>query len=156
MWESSMLKHVFAAAAFAACLATSANAQDAPPPVDTMTCDQMNAEMMTAGMRMNAQLDSEGLAADAQAQQDAMNQARREGMVTGGAATAACMIPGMGYACVAAQQAQAARAQQQAAENQEVMNRQHARITDSMAGLDQNRLMAISDRHQQLQCETPQ
>ena len=89
-----MLKHVFAAAAFAACLAAPAEAQNAPlPAVDTMTCDQMNAEMMTAGMQMNAQLDHEGLAADAQTQQDAMNQARNQGLVTGGAATAACMIP---------------------------------------------------------------
>jgi hypothetical protein len=62
----------------------------------------------------------------------------------------------MGYACVAAQQAQARRAQSGMAESQARTDRQVGRITDSMAGLDEDRLMAINDRRQQMQCPTPQ
>jgi hypothetical protein len=154
-----MLKHVFAAAAFAACLATPADAQEiaAPlPAVDTMTCEQMNAEMMTAGMQMNSQLDHEGFASEQADIQADMERRQSQAMAGAGAAAAVCMIPGMGYACVAAQQAQAARAQEGMAESQARTDRQVGRIQDSMAGLDQNRLMAINDRHQQMQCPTPQ
>ena len=45
-----------------------------------MTCDQMNAEMMTAGMQMNAQLDQEGLLAENQAMQEEAERRRSEQM----------------------------------------------------------------------------
>jgi len=34
--------------------------------------------------------------------------------------------------------------------------RQHDRVQNSMAGLDQNRLMALVTRFEQMRCETPQ
>ncbi|MBC8012758.1 MAG: hypothetical protein H7X74_01525, partial [Methyloceanibacter sp.] len=72
-----MLKYMFAAAAFAAMCATPADAQTLPP-VETMTCDQMNAEMITAGMQMNSQLDREGLIAENDAMQEEAERRRRE------------------------------------------------------------------------------
>jgi hypothetical protein len=154
-----MLKYLVAAAAFTAMCATPADAQTDPaalPPVETMTCEQMNAEMLSAGMQMNAQLDHEGFASEQADIQADMQRRQREATAGMGMATAACMIPGMGYACVAAQQAAAERAQAGMAGSQARTDRQVGRIQDSMAGLDQNRLMAINDRHQQMQCETPQ
>ena len=55
-----MLKHTLAAAVFSACFAAPVNAQtEAPPAVDTMTCEQLAAELTVAGQRMNSQLDPE-------------------------------------------------------------------------------------------------
>lgn len=151
-----MLKHVFAAAAFAACLATPADAQDATlPPVDTMNCEQMQAELMVAGQTMNAQLDPE-FATEGQAMMDEAQQASRPSMVAGIGTGIACSIPGLGMACMAAAQAQAAQAQQDAAQNQARMDAQVDRLNASMAGLDQERLMAVSDRFEQQNCQTPQ
>jgi hypothetical protein len=151
-----MLKHLFAAVAFTACLAAPADAQNgAPPLVETMTCDQMTAEMMVAGQRMNAQMDPE-FAAEAQAMQQEAQNAQRPTMVAGIGAGLACSIPGVGMACMAAQQAQMADAQAQAQANRQRMDAQIGRVNDSMEGLDQNRLMAISDRYEAMNCQAPQ
>jgi hypothetical protein len=154
-----MLKLIAFAAVCSACLAAPADAQTDPaalPPVETMTCEQMNAEMIVAGMQMNAQLDHEGFATEQAEMQADMERRQNQAMAGMGATTAVCAIPGMGYACVAAQQTQARRAQSGMAESQARTDRQVGRITDSMAGLDEDRLMAINDRHQQMQCPTPQ
>jgi hypothetical protein len=155
-----MLKHALAAAAFAACFATPADAQDdAPlPPVESMNCEQMQAELTVAGQRMNAQMDPE-FANEAQAMMDEAQGANRSAagsMATGVGMGIACSVPGVAYACMAAQQAQAANAQREAAEHQARMNAQIDRLNDSMEGIDQQRMMAISDRYEQMQCQTPQ
>ena len=150
-----MLKYVFAAAFVAMC-ATPADAQTLPP-VETMTCEQMQAEMMVAGQQMNAQLDPE-FAAEAQ-RMHAENQAAssaRPSMVGGIGTGIACSIPGVAYACMANQAAQAQNAQAQAAENHARMGAQVDRLNASMAGIDQQRMMAVSDRFEQQRCETPQ
>ncbi len=154
-----MLKYVFAAAAFTAMCATPADAQTDPamlPPVEIMTCDQMNAEMMTAGMQMNAQLDQEGLLAENQAMQEEAERRRSEQMSMSLGVGLTCAIPGLGAACTAASMAQASRAAEGVDEQHARMDRQVGRINDSMAGLDQGRLMAMSERHEQMQCPTPQ
>jgi hypothetical protein len=153
-----MLKHLFAAAAFAACIAAPADAQNgALPPVESMNCDQMMAELTVAGQRMNSQLDPE-FATEAQAMNDQMQNARNGagGSVAAGIGTSfACSIPGVGMACMAGQQAQIANAQAQAEQNQARMQAQHDRVQASMAGLDQQRLMAVSDRFEAENCQAP-
>jgi hypothetical protein len=154
-----MLKYLVAVAAFTAMCATPADAQTEPAPllaVESMTCDQMNAEMMTAGMQMNSQIDTEGLLAENQAMQEEAERRRREQMSMGLGVGLTCAIPGLGAACTAASMAQASRAAEGVDEQHARMDRQIGRMNDSMAGLDQNRLMAMSERHQQMQCPTPQ
>lgn len=152
-----MLKRSLAAAAFALCFTAPAIAQDAVlPPVESMDCTAMTAEMTTAGMQMNSQFDREGFATDQAATEADMERRRREATTSMAVTGAACMIPGMGAACMAAQQAQAARAQQGVPEAQERQQRQIDRVQNSMAGIDQNRMMAMSQRYEQLRCETPQ
>lgn len=151
-----MLKYLVAAAAFTAMCATPADAQTLLP-VETMTCEQMQAELMVAGQQMNAQLDPE-FAAEAQrmhAENQAASNARPS--IVGGIGTGiACSLPGVAYACMANQAAQAQNAQAEAAQNQARMSAQTDRLNASMAGLDQQRLMAVSDRFEQQRCETPQ
>ena len=67
-----------------------------------------------------------------------------------------CAIPGLGAACTAASMAQASRAAEGVAEPQARIDRQIDRVEDSMAGLDQERLMAMSNRYEQMHCQTPQ
>jgi hypothetical protein len=125
-----MLSRTIAAAALALCLAAPAGAQDAaaPPPVESMDCTAMTAELMTAGRQMSSQVDLAGMQADSQATQDDI--ARRRPAGSEGAVTA-----------------EEARARQQ---------RQHDRVQNAMAGLDQNRLMALMTRFEQQRCPTPQ
>ena len=154
-----MLKYFVVAAAFTAICANPADAQTDPAallPVETMTCEQMNAEMMTAGMQMNSQLDHEGLVAENEAMQEEAERRRAEQMSMGFGVGLTCAIPGLGAACTAVSMAQASRAAEGVDEQHARMDRQIGRMNDSMAGLDQNRLMAMSERHQQMQCPTPQ
>lgn len=150
-----MLKYVVAAVAFTTICATPADAQTLPP-VETMTCDQMNAEMITAGMQMNSQLDTEGLIAENDAMQEEAERRRREQTSMSLGTGIACSIPGLGAACTAASMAQASRAAEGVDEQHARMDRQIGRVNDFMAGLDQNRLMAMYQRHEQMQCPTPQ
>lgn len=157
-----MLKH-FIVVAFALLLAAPAAAQgteaptEAPLPVESMNCEQMTAELMVAGQRMNAQMDP-AFAAEAQAMQEEAQGGRARagaGMVAGVGMGLACSIPGMGMACMAGQQAMVANAQAQTAQNQRRMNAQMDRLNASMEGLDQERLMAVSDRYQAMSCQAP-
>ncbi len=100
------------------------------PAVDTLTCDQMLAEMTTAGQRMNSQLDP-GVGANAQALNEEMQSGR--GGVSGRRPTAA-----------------------DAAANRERMASMGNQVADAMQGIDVNRMMAISDRFQAQRCPTPQ
>jgi len=143
---------------FSAAAVAQDETQGAPPPVESMTCEQMQAELIVAGERMNAQMDPE-FAAEAQAMQQELEEARRRaaGSVAAGVGMGlACSIPGVGAACMAGQMAQAAQAQRQAAENQTRVQAQHERLQQSMTGLDQQRLMALSQRYEQQGCQTPQ
>ncbi|MEQ1492795.1 MAG: hypothetical protein ABL871_04905 [Terricaulis sp.] len=98
--------------------------------VDTLTCDQMMAEMMSAGQRMNAQMDPT-MAANAQALQ-AETQGRGAGPNTPRPTEA------------------------QAAANRERMAGLGNQVMDSTQGIDMNRMMAVSDRFQSEHCPTPQ
>jgi hypothetical protein len=156
------MKALLATTAFAISFTAAALAQDAapsaPPPVESMNCEQMQAELMVAGQTMNAQMDPE-FATEAQAMQDEMQEAqnRAAGSVAAGIGMGlACSIPGVGMACMAAQQAQMANAQRDAAANQARMDAQMDRLNQSMAGLDQQRLTAISQRFEEQRCQTPQ
>jgi hypothetical protein len=169
-----MLKYLLATTAFAICFVCAARAQDpqivAPPAasadvqavplpaVEEMTCDQMTAEMIVAGQRMNSQMDPE-FAREAMAMQQEAQQ--RQGSIAGSVAGGigmgiACSIPGVGMACMAAQQAQMANAQRDAERNQQRMDAQMDRLNTSMEGIDQDRMMALSSRYEQMHCQAPQ
>lgn len=149
------MKALFATAAFTVCFAAGAIAQEALLPVDTMTCEQMQAELTVAGQQMNAQMDPE-FAREAQAMHEESQQASRRGQATGVGSAVVCSIPGVGMACMAGQVAQAQQAQRDAAANQERMAAQMDRLNQSMAGLDQQRLMELSQRFEEQSCQVPQ
>ena len=98
------------------------------PAVNTLTCDQMLAEMTGAGQRMNGQMDP-SMVANAQALNDQMQSGRR---TSAGRPTAA-----------------------EAAGNRERMATMGNQVADSMQGIDVNRMMAIGDRFQSENCPTP-
>ncbi|HYD89077.1 MAG TPA: hypothetical protein VEA80_16490 [Vitreimonas sp.] len=151
-----MLKRAALAAVVGTCLSAVAVAQtETPPPVETMDCAAMLAELTVAGQRMNSQLDPE-FGREAQAMQQEVESAQRRGMAAGVGASAACSLPGAGAACMAAQQAQAAQAQRDAARHQERMNAQTDRLNRSMDGIDQQRMMALTERYEAMNCQTPQ
>lgn len=99
------------------------------PAVDTLTCDQMLAEMMVAGQRMQSQMDP-SMAANAQALNEQMQSGRRS---TRDRPTEA-----------------------EAAANRERMATMGNQVADSMQGVDVNRMMAIGDRFQSQHCPMPQ
>lgn len=128
-------------------IAAQAQNQTALPPVDTMTCVQMQAEMTTAGQQMNRQLDPQ-FGVEAQAMSNEAQQKQREAQQQ--AMNPACFIPFVGMACAAQQQQ---HAQQDAAANQQRMQAQMDRVDASMAGLDQQRLQAMSARYESMHCQ---
>jgi hypothetical protein len=157
-----MLKPLSAFAALAVLAAAGAIAepQVTPPPaqvqqttlpaVDAMTCDQITAEMTTSGQQMHRQLDPQfGVEANAMAQeaQEKQRQAQQQAM------NPACFIPFVGMACAAQQQQQAQQAQADAPRQQARMQAQMDRLNNSMAGIDQNRMQAMSTRFQQMNCQ---
>ncbi len=125
--------------------------EQALPPVDTMTCDQMTAEMGAAGQQMQAHLDPQ-FGVEAHAMQQEAQQKEREA-VSQAAPNPVCFIPFMAMACAAQQQHQAQQSQQEAAANQARTQAQMNRLNNSMAGLDQARLQAINNRYQQMNCQ---
>lgn len=96
--------------------------------VDTLTCDQMLAEMTSAGQRMTAQMDP-SMAANAQALNQQMQSGRRAN--------------------------NSRPTEAEAAANRERMATMGNQVADSMQGIDVNRMMAISDRFQSQNCLTP-
>lgn len=127
----------------------------APAPVETLTCDQMQAEMTVAGQRMQAQLDP-NFATEAQAMQSDA-QRRQQQAMTGAVGNAAlCMIPGIGITCAVSQQAQAANARTEAARNEARMQAQMDRLDASMEGTDLQRMEAINQRWGAQHCQPPQ
>jgi len=112
----------------------------------------MLAELTVAGQRMNSQLDPE-FAREAQAMQQETQNAQRRGMAAGVGAGVACSLPGAAAACMATQQAQAAQAQRDAAQHQERMNAQMGRLNRSMEGIDHQRMMALTERFEAMNCQ---
>jgi hypothetical protein len=148
-----MLKIFVAAGAFLLCCAMPADAQDGTlPPVESMDCAQMQAELTVAGQQMNAQMDPE-FAVEAQRMHNEAQANQSNAIAMGVGTGIACSIPGVGMACMAAQQTQIANAQRQAAENQARMDAQMDRLDASMAGIDQQRMMALTDRYEQQNCQ---
>lgn len=128
-----MLKTVLAVSAFTLVFVDAA-AQDgaAPPPVETMTCEQMVVELTGAGQTMTAQLDPE-FATEAQAMHDEAQAGAGGG-----------------------RQPNRSEAAAQVESNHARIRAQEQRLQASMAGLDQQRLMALAARFEDLGCETPQ
>jgi hypothetical protein len=126
--------------------------QQSLPPVDTMTCDQMSAEMMTAGQQMHGQLDPQfGVEANAMQQETQQKQREAQQQV----ANPMCYIPFMGMACAAQQQREQQQAQADAPRQQARMQAQMDRLNNSMAGIDQQRMMAMSNRFEAQHCQAP-
>ena len=94
-------------------------------PVETLTCEQMLAEMHAAGLKMKAQMDP-SFAANAQAQYDQMRNAAPQ------PATA-----------------------EQAAANRAQRDRMGAQVVGSMQGIDLQRMMAVNTRFSAQKCPAP-
>ncbi|MFT3726223.1 MAG: hypothetical protein QM759_00145 [Terricaulis sp.] len=164
-----MLRHLVAVSAIAVCCTAAAFAQTggagAPstaasaasaaqanlPPVDTMTCAQMQTEMTADGQVMSHQLDPQ-FGAEAQSMYNEAQQREREAQAQAPVNALACLIP---FVCAAAQQHQQQQAQGEAAQNQQRMQAQMGRLNSSMNGLDQTRMQAISTRWEAQHCQTP-
>ena len=125
------------------------------PGVETLTCDQMSAELVTAGQRMSSQLDP-SFAENVQSMQDDASRRRGAGIGSVIGMTAMCAVPGLGMACAAVQQAQMANMGAQAAENRERMGAMVGQLSDSTEGVDLQRMDAISTRWTQENCQAPQ
>lgn len=166
-----MFKHLAVVSAVALCCTAAALAQTNPqasdslpppsatqasvPPVDTMTCDQMQAEMTGSGQTMSHQLDPQ-FGVEAQAMRNDAEEKQREAQQQIAQAPAnalACMIP---FMCHVTQQHQQQVSQEEAARNQARMQAQMGRLNNSMTGLDQGRMQAIMNRWQAQHCQMPQ
>lgn len=139
------------------CATAIANAADgALPSVDTMNCDQMMAELIVAGQKMNSQMDPEfakeaqAMAAEAQGGVGAGAIAQGVGM------SVACAVPGVSMFCMAAMQAQAMSQGAQADQNMERMQAQAERMQKAMEGIDVDRMQALSERFEAQACKVPQ
>lgn len=94
-------------------------------PVETLTCDQMTAELHAAGLKMSQQMDP-SLAASAQSQLDQMRSGKA------GPATA-----------------------EAAAANRAQRDRMSAQVVGSMQGIDLQRMQALNTRFTAQKCPTP-
>jgi hypothetical protein len=151
----SMLARVLPAALVLG-LASVAVASDALPPVETMTCDQMLAEMTVAGQKMNSQLDPE-FAKEAQAMADQAQSAGSAGSMIGGVGSAiACSIPGVSLICGIGAQMGAMSQQGASEEHMARLQAQMARLEKAMEGLDMARMQMMSERFEAQKCQVPQ
>jgi hypothetical protein len=125
------------------------------PPVDSLTCAQMQAELAAAGQRMHAQMDP-SFAANVQAMQTSVQKQEKEAMAQAAGTTAACAVPvpGAGAACMAAQQAQTERAISQGQKNQAQMAAINSQVFASMQGIDMARMDAVEKRFESQHCPT--
>jgi hypothetical protein len=139
------------------CAIAPAQAQDETValPVDAMTCEQISAELVFAGQGMSQNLDPE-FAVEAQAM---FNEA--QAAQAGAAAAAPACATGLPGACAALESRAVtnnAEAAAVAQSNMARMNAQMGRLQGAMAagGLDLARMMALTDRVEELGCEVPQ
>jgi len=139
------------------CVASVAVASEAAlPAVETMTCDQMLAEMTVAGQKMNAQLDPE-FAKEAQAMADQAASAGSAGsMVAGVGSAIACSIPGIGIICGITAQMGAMSQQGASEDHMARLLAQADRMEKAMEGLDMERLQTMSERFEAQKCQVPQ
>ncbi len=124
-------------------------------PVDTLSCDQMVAEMSVAGQQMGAQMDP-NLSANIQEMQDESQSRMREAQAAILGAGLVCAVPGLGMACVAVQQAQIAQQMSHRDEDQQRMDTIIGSMNDATAGMDMQRMQALSERFESENCPTPQ
>ena len=119
-----MLKTILVSAAFAIGVAAAAAQEPAAPPaVESMNCQQMLAEMTTAGQRMNSQLDPQfGVEANAM-----MQEAQRRTPQPGDQ-------------------------RQNAEANIARMNAQAGRMNNAMAGIDTARMQTLNERFESQNC----
>ena len=160
-----MLKPLFALAALVTLGAASAMAEPplaaqaqaaAPlPAVDTLTCDQMMAEVTTAGQQMQAQMDP-NMGAEIQTMRDTAAARQRQAMTGAVGAGLMCAVPGLGIACMAAQQAQMSQQMAHAQEDQAHMDHVTGSMHHAIPGIDHDRMMSIHDRSQSQHCQMPQ
>jgi hypothetical protein len=136
--------------------AAAAQAPGGPPPVEAMTCEQMYAEMAAGGQVMKQQLDP-SFAANAQAMRERATdpKARAEAAAQQAGVSAACSNPLTMAACKAVQAGMMADAKARQAEGQAQMAQMMGQLNASMAGLDQQRMMAIAKRVETLKCPKP-
>ncbi len=139
------------------CATAIASAADgALPPVDTMNCDQMMAELIVAGQKMNSQMDPE-FAKEAQAMAAKAQGGSGAGAIAQGIGMSlTCAVPGVGMFCMAAMQAQAMTQGAQSEENMERMLAQAERMQKAMDGIDIDRMQALSERFEAQACKVPQ
>jgi hypothetical protein len=136
-------------------LATVPAASAVLPAVETMTCDQMLAELTVAGQKMNAQLGPE-FAREAQAMAD-QAQGPSTGAVVGGVGQAiACSIPGVSLICGIGAQMGAMSQQGASEEHMARLQAQMERMQKAMEGLDMERLQVMSERFEAQKCQVPQ
>jgi hypothetical protein len=113
-----------------------AQAQAVRPGDEQLTCDQLQAEMVTTVQDPALQGVIAEQGAFAQQQMEQMNQARGRAQAQIGVSIfmslAGSFIPGMGYAQMAQQQAMAAQQQRQAAQNMAQMNAMAEQMTTIM------------------------
>jgi hypothetical protein len=124
-------------------------------PVDTLTCEQMQAEMTIAGQAMSQNMDP-NMAANIERMRDNAGGNMAEagaGMVGAGLL---CAVPGLGVACTAAMGALAARQEQQAAEARKQTDAVVGSMNQATAGLDIERLMTLAERWESEGCTAPQ
>ena len=150
------MKRKISAAAFL-CLAGSAAAETGVvlAPVDTLTCEQMQAEMTIAGQAMSQNMDPK-MAANIERMRDnaGSNMAEAGAGIVG--AGLLCAVPGLGIACTAAMGALAARQEEQAAEAREQTDAVVGSMNQATTGLDIERLMALAGRWESEGCTAPQ
>ena len=144
------------AMALGGALSAFAQTPPAPAPVESLSCEQMYAEVMTAGQTMSRQLDP---SVGAQAQ-DRLRQATGPGAYAAAAAdqarlSALCSNPLTPAACKAAQSEFVARQQAAAAASQQQMADLHAKVQASTAGIDMERMQAIQTRIDKERCPQP-
>ena len=148
------MRQLLVASAMLAC-ATTAGAQPARLPVEQMTCEQLLTEMTASGDQLDqadAIFAANGVDADAQANAAMGGQSAAGAIAEGVASGLACAVPGVAMACMVMQGKQAltgAAQMQQGVEQNRRMMQQYEQAT---AGLDLNRMTAITKRVEALKC----
>ncbi len=140
-----------------ACLTAPAGAQTEPllPALETLNCEQMQAEMTSAGQLMNQQIDP-NLGTEIEAMQENSRQRMQAAQAGAVGAGIICSIPGMGMACTAAMNAQVAEQMSHADEDRARMDAMVGGMQNAIAGIDQERMTAISQRWESEDCQAPQ
>lgn len=125
------------------------------PAVDTLSCEQMHAEMMVAGQQMQSQLDP-SMETNITSLQADMQRQQRGAMAGAMGAGLMCAVPGLGMACGAVMNAQMASQMRQGQQSQDRMDVIMGQMNDSTQGLDLARMQALNERWESQQCQMPE